>query len=718
MTEYSVKDSVAIIQLDNPPVNALGSKVRSGIDKYIKEADRDSSVKAVVVCGKRGNFCAGADIKEFDGGKKGPWITDIGDYFDKMKKPVVAAIEGVALGGGLELALFCHYRIAVKSARVGQPEVAIGLIPGGGGTIRLPKAAGLKNALEIITTGNHVSAEKAHKMGIIDQIVSGNIIEEGIKFAKSKVHLDTSIVCLRNKHVKVDGDVDKVAEAAMAKVKSKYRGAMAPIYCVKSVMNSVRVPYQKGIELEHEYFQDLRSSSQSKAMRYAFFAERAITKWQLPSGGNYRTAKPLPVKTAGVIGAGTMGGGIALCLITSGIPCVLVEQNKEFLDKGMEAVKMQLMGTVRLGKMAENQAKQCMAILKPTVNFEDLKNVDLVIEAVFEDLKLKRDIFERLDKMCKPETILCTNTSTLDIDSIATATKRQEKVVGTHFFAPSYIMKLLENIYGTKTSAETVATVMKLGKTIRKVPVLVGSCTGFVANRMLGPYSQEAQYCVAEGASPGDVDNSLMDYGMPMGTFQVSDLSGVDVGFRIRREAARKAGETLTTKSRFFMGERNCSLIEALVEKGRLGKKVGKGWYKYDGPRGKPVVDPEVTQLIEEHCRSLGLERRTIGSQEILERMQYAMINEGFKILEEGLCTMPEEIDIIWIYGFSWPKYMGGPMYYASQIGLKKIYEKICYFHKTFPYSAHWVPSSLLAKLSKNDVPFNKWGQAVQGSKL
>lgn len=718
MTEYSVRDSVAIIQLDNPPVNALGNKVRLGLDRDLKQADRDGNIKAVIICGKRKNFSAGADIKEFDGSKRGPWLTEIGDYIDGMKKPVVAAIEGVALGGGLEVALFCHYRIAVKTARVGQPEVQIGLIPGGGGTIRLPRAAGLQNALEIITTGNHVSADRAHKMGIIDAIVSGDILEEGIKFAKSKAHIDPSIVCLRNRQVKVDGDLDKFGEAAMAKVKSKYRGAIAPVFCVKSVMNSARLPYRQGIDLEQEYFQELRFSSQSKAMRYAFFAERAITKWQLPSGGNYKTAKPLPVRSAGVIGAGTMGSGIALCLVTSGIPCILVEQSKEFLDKGMETLKTQLMGTVKLGKMTADQAKQCMSILKPSVKMDDLRNVDLVIEAVFEDLKLKREIFEKLDKMCKPETILCTNTSTLDIDSIAVATKRPEKVVGTHFFAPSYIMKLLENIYGTKTSAETVATVMKLGKTIRKVPVLVGSCTGFVANRMLGPYSQEAKFCVEEGASPWDIDSSLLDFGMPMGTFEVSDLSGVDVGFRIRREAARKAGETLTTKSRFFLGERNCSLIEALVEKGRLGKKVGKGWYKYDGPRGKPVVDPEVTQLIEDHCRSLGIERRRIGSQEILERMQYAMINEGFKILEEGLCSMPEEIDIIWIYGFSWPKYMGGPMYYASQIGLKKVYERICYYHKQFPYSMHWVPSTLLAKLSKNDVPYNKWGQAIQGSKL
>ncbi|XP_060598193.1 peroxisomal bifunctional enzyme-like, partial [Ruditapes philippinarum] len=442
MTEYSVRDGVAIIKLDNPPVNALGSKVRSGLDKHLKQANHDSEVTAVVIVGKGGKFCAGADIKEFGGGAKGPWITDIGDYCDKMRKPVVAAIEGMALGGGLEVALFCHYRIAVKTARVGQPEVQIGLIPGGGGTIRLPKAAGLKNALDIITTGNHVPAEKALKMGIIDQIVSGDIIEEGIKFAKSKIHIDTSIVCLRNKHVKVDGDVDKVAEAAMTKVKSKYRGAIAPIFCVRSVMNSARLPYQRGIDLEHEYFRDLQTSSQSQAMRYAFFAERAITKWQLPSGGNYRT-KPLPVRSAGVIGAGTMGGGIALCLVTSGIPCILVEQSKEFLDKGMEIIKTQLMGTVRLGKMTADQAKQCMGILRSSVNIDDLKDVDLVIEAVFEDLKLKREIFEKLDRICKPSTILCTNTSTLDIDSIATATKRQDKVVGTHFFAPSYIMKLL-----------------------------------------------------------------------------------------------------------------------------------------------------------------------------------------------------------------------------------------------------------------------------------
>ncbi|KAL4222996.1 enoyl-CoA hydratase isomerase [Mactra antiquata] len=555
-------------------------------------------------------------------------------------------------------------------------------------------------------------------MGIIDQIVTGDIIEEGIKFVKSKCNIDTSLVCLRMKTVKYSGDLDDISEAAMTKVKSKFKGAIAPIVCVKSVINSAKMPYEKGIDTEKEHFQDLRHSSQSKAMRYAFFAERAITRWQLPSGGNYKTAKPLPVKTSGVIGAGTMGGGIALCLITSGIPCILVEQNQQFLDKGLEIVKAQLMRTVQLGKLSTEQAKKCFTMLKPTTNIEDLKNVDLVIEAVYEDLKLKREIFEKLDRICKSETILCTNTSSLHIDSIATATKRQSKVVGTHFFAPSYIMKLLENIYGTKTSAETVATVMKLGKTIKKVPVLVGSCTGFVANRMLKPYSEESMFMVEEGSSPQAIDQVLLDFGMAMGRFEVRDLSGLDIGFRIKREAARKAGVELSKNSRFFLGQRNCGLIEKLYEAGRMGKKNGKGWYKYESLNGKPIVDPEVTMLIEEHCRSLGIERRNIGSQEILERMQYAMINEGFKILEEGLCTMAEEIDVIWIYGFSWPKYMGGPMYYASQIGLKKIYEKVCYYHKTFPYSMHWVPSSLLAKLSQIDLPLSEWGDVAQGRKL
>ncbi|XP_052818782.1 peroxisomal bifunctional enzyme-like [Mya arenaria] len=718
MADYFVQNSVAVIQLNNPPVNSLGSKVRTAIYENVQKANRDPAVKGVVLVGKGRNFCAGADIKEFDGGNKGAWITDIGTYMDNMRKPVVAAIEGVALGGGLEVAMFCHYRIATSSARVGQPEVAIGLIPGGGGTVRLPRAVGLKNALDIIVTGRHVSAGAAAKMGLINKIVSGNILEEGIKFALSKAHIDTSIVCLRNRSVDI-GNIDQIAEAEMARVKNKYRGFMAPVFCVKAVVENCRLPYEKAIDNENKIFMDLRSSNQSKALRYAFFAERQISRWELPSGGNYKTTKPMPVRTAGVIGAGTMGGGIALCLITSGIPCVLVEQNKEFLDKGLELMKSQLMMTVKLGKMTSDQAMKCWDTLKPSVLLEDMKTVDLVIEAVFEDLKLKRDIFEKLDKICKPETLLCTNTSTLDIDSIATATKRQDKVVGTHFFAPSYIMKLLENIYGTHTSAETVATVMNLGKRIKKVSVLVGSCTGFVANRMSGPYSQEGTFCIEEGSTPAEIDRALKDFGMAMGKYEVQDLSGVDVGYRIRREAARKEGVELTPETRFFRGERNCSLVERLVEKGRLGKKVGKGWYKYDSPSGKVAhVDPEVTEIIEEHCRALGIQRRNIGIKEVMERMQFALINEGFKILEEGKCRMAEEIDVIWLYGFAWPRYMGGPMYFASQVGLKKIYERVCYYHKKYPYSYHWVPSSLLAKLSESGLPLSQWGEAARGSKL
>ncbi|KAH3795882.1 peroxisomal bifunctional enzyme-like [Dreissena polymorpha] len=720
MAEYSIRDSVAIIQLDNAPVNALSVAVRTGLYDGIERAAGDGSVKAVVVCGKGGNFCAGADIKEFDEGSKGPWITEIGDFMDRMRKPVVAAIEGVALGGGLEVALFCHYRIAAKNARVGQPEVNIGLIPGGGGTVRLPRAAGFKQALEMIVTGNPVRAERALKMGVLDEVVSGNILEAGIKFALSKAHIDTSLACLRNRPVRMDGlNIDTKADAALAHVKSKYKGFEAPMFCVKAVVNAARVPYDDAIQKEREYFFELRTSGQSQALRYAFFAERQIARWGLPGGGDYRTARAIPVRSVGVVGAGTMGAGIALCIITSGLPCVLLEQNQEFLEKGVTSLRGQLMGTVRLGKMTAGEAEVCLSRLKPSTSMEDLKHVDMVIEAVFEDLKLKREVFERLDKTCKPETILCTNTSTLDIDSVATATGRPDKVVGTHFFAPSYLMKLLENIYGSRTSPETVATVMRFGKTIRKVPVLVGSCTGFVANRMLAPYTAEAQFCVEEGASPAQVDSVLMDFGMPMGTFRVSDLSGIDVSFSIRREAARKLGVTLTVDSRYFRGQRHCSLIERLVEKGRLGRKTGKGWYKYEGPGGTvPLEDPDVLEIIETHCRALGIERRNVGSHEIQERMQLAMINEGFKILEEGICTRAEEIDVIWLYGFGWPRYLGGPMFYASKLGLKRVFEKICTFHKRFPHSQHWVPSVLLGKLSESGLPLSKWGEAAGTSRL
>ncbi|KAK3589578.1 hypothetical protein CHS0354_043032 [Potamilus streckersoni] len=717
MANYTKRDEVAVIELNNPPVNALSFEVRSGLQNALKSAIDDQDVKCIVIHGKGKNFSAGADIKEFGAGTKQqkPWITDACRLADESSKPVVAAIAGTALGGGLEVALFCHYRIGTPSCRVGFPEVQIGILPGAGGTQRLPRLIGVNSSIDMITSGRHVMAEEAMKLGILDKIVTEDIIEEGVKFAKSVVGLDLAHRILKNR--KIEAVSPKVFDDEISRVKKKYKGYIAPLFCLKAIQASVQLPYDASMEQELQLFQHLVGSNQAKAQQYAFFAERTSARWQLPTGANSQNASPLPVKTAGVIGAGTMGAGIALCLITSGIPTVLVEQDQKFLEKGIKTMEGDLRGSVALKKMTAEQAKKAMLILKPSVNFEDLHDVDLVIEAVYENLALKKEIFAKLDKICQPQTILCTNTSSLDIDMIAEATKRMDKVVGTHFFAPAYIMKLQENVYGKNTSAETVATVMALGRRIRKVPVLVGTCESFAANRMLHPYVTEALYLVEEGASPYEVDQVLEDFGMPMGMFRVSDLSGLDIGYKVRREAAKRQGIDLTLGTRFVNGERVCLLADVLVEKGRLGIKSGKGWYNYGSPGKKEAIpDPEVLDIIEEHCRKFGIKKQKISSQEILERMQLALINEGFRILEEGIVSKPEDIDVIWIYGFGWPKYMGGPMFYANEMKLKNVYRKICDFHQKYPFSIHWTPSKLLARLSETDLPISNWTSLINSN--
>ncbi|XP_069110960.1 peroxisomal bifunctional enzyme-like [Argopecten irradians] len=717
MVDYSVNGSVAVLLVNNPPVNALSYAVRKGLADGMQKATKDSKVKAVVIAGKGRTFPAGADIREFGGPNREHWLVAVGNGIEQSGKPVVAAIHGTCLGGGLEIALFCHYRIALNSAKVGFTEVAIGILPGAAGTQRLPRITGLPVAFDMITSGRHVSVEQAKKYGIIDEIVTGDIVNEGIKYAMSVVGKSTIPRRLRGKSVPDAENVQKYADAAMAQVKRKYKGYEAPVYCVKAVQASAEKPYDLGVANEQTLFKVLGTSGQALAQQYAFFAERLITRWEMP-GGNYQTAKPVPVRSVAVIGAGTMGSGIAVCILSAGLTCYLVEQNEKFLQNGIKTIKSLMEGSVRLGKISVEVGKRATTLLKPTMSYDDLTGVDLVIEAVYENLDLKKEIFAKLDKVCKPSTVLCSNTSSIDIDRIAVATKRPEKCVGVHFFAPAYHMKLLENIYSTQTSPDTAATVMKLGKVIGKVPVLVKSCQGFLANRMNTPYGTESSFLVEEGALPWEVDQVMEDFGMPMGPFKVRDLSGLDISMKITAEIAKTLGVTLTDETRFMGGSRYSHLNTILAKKGRLGGKAGKGWYKYEKAGGKiPTIDDDVVAILDNHRRNLGLEHRTISSQEIIERLMYSCINEGFKILEEGIAKRPEEIDISWLYGFTFPKYLGGPMYYANKVGLDRVYERICYYHEQFPYTKHWVPSLLLRRLSEQDVPMSQW-MASPGAKL
>ncbi|XP_061186168.1 peroxisomal bifunctional enzyme-like [Saccostrea echinata] len=715
---YSVQGSVAVLEVNNPPVNALSHGVRLGLKTGVERASRDRNVRSVVIIGKGQTFPAGADIREFGKPSKEPWLTDVGIVIEASPKPVVAAIHGTCLGGGLEVALFSHYRIAVPSARVGFPEVALGLLPGAGGTQRLSRLTGLPVAMDMISSGRHVPIKKAKEYGIIDEIVTGDLMKAALKYSQSVQGRPFKDRCLRFKMVPNADKVEEYTSVAMAQVKKKYKGYEAPVACVQAVRASAELPYEEGMKLERELFIQLQGSGQARAQQYAFFAERAVSRWMMP-GGSYKTAKPLPVRSTAVIGAGTMGSGIAVCLLSAGLPVYLLEQNEKFLNNGVKLIENIMSGSVKLGKVSMETAKKASTLLKPTLNYSDLKDVDLVIEAVFENLDLKKDVFSKLDKLCKPSAILCTNTSTIDIDRISTATSRPDKVVGTHFFAPAYHMRLLENIYGTKTSPDTVATVMKLGKTINKVPVLVKSCHGFLANRMNSPFNTESLFLVEEGASPQEIDQVNEDFGMPMGPFKVRDLSGIDIGWRINREVAKALGTTITKETRFLGGNRYCGLNDDFFEKGRYGRKTGKGWYLYEKVGGKiPTVDSETEEIINNYRQRRGIVKRKITPQEIFERQFYSCINEGFRILEEGICNTPEEIDISWIYGFSFPKYRGGPMFYASQIGLKRVYDRICHYHETCPYSIHWVPSRLLKKLAENEVPFSQWVNHVAKSKM
>lgn len=718
MVDYSVNGSVAVLMVNNPPVNALSHAVRVGLKTGIERGAKDSRVRSIVIIGKGQTFPAGADIREFGKPSKEPWLTAVGNLIETCSKPVVAAIHGTCLGGGLEIALFSHYRIAVSSARVGFPEVTLGLLPGAGGTQRLSRLTGLPVAMEMISSGRHVPAKKAKEYGIIDEIVSGDLLKTALKFAQEVQSRPFKDRCLRYKVVPNADRVEEYASAAMMQVKKKYKGFEAPVTCVQAVRSSAELSYEEGMKRERDLFLQLGQSGQSKAQQYAFFAERAVSKWQMP-GGSYKTAKPLPVRSTAVIGGGTMGSGIAVCLLSAGLPVYLLEQNEKFLQSGVKLIENIMAGSVKLGKVSMETAKRAATLLKPTLSYDDIKDVDLVIEAVFENLDIKKEVFSKLDKICKPSAILCTNTSTIDIDRISSATSRPEKVVGTHFFAPAYHMKLLENIYGTKTSPEAVATVMKLGKTINKVPVLVKSCHGFLANRMNAPFGSEAIFLVEEGASPQEVDQVNEDFGMPMGPFKVRDLSGIDISWRINREVAKVLGTSITKETRFLGGNRYCGLNDDFYDKGRYGRKNGKGWYLYEKVGGKTAVaDPEAEEIINSYRQRRGIVKRKITPQEIFERQFYSAINEGFRILEEGICNMPEEIDISWIYGFSYPKYRGGPMFYASQIGLQRVYDRICHYHETCPYSIHWVPNRLLKKLAENNVPFTQWANHVSKSKM
>jgi 3-hydroxyacyl-CoA dehydrogenase len=641
---------VLIVCSNNPPVNALSTAVRQGLVDAIAEAEADDSVTAVVIACEGQTFFAGADITEFGKPPQMPWLPMVVDTIENCSKPVIAAIHGTALGGGLEVALACHYRVAVPTAKLGTPEVKLGLLPGAGGTQRLPRVAGVKKALEMCATGNPIGAKQAFDCGLVDRLVEGDLVPHAVGYAEEVRDVRPLPKSSERPDKLTECDPSVFDEFRMDNAK-KFRGFEAPEANIRAVKVACEKPYSEGVIEERKLFMELMSGTQAKAQQYFFFAERKAAKIEgLPEG-----TEPRPIRKVGVIGAGTMGGGISMNFLSAGIPVTMVEMGQEALDRGTGVMRKNYEASAAKGKLTQEQVSHAMGLLAPTLDFSALSDCDLIIEAVYENMDVKKDVFARLDRIARPGAILASNTSYLDINEIAASISRPGDVVGMHFFSPANIMKLLEVVRGEKTAPDVLLTAMGLAKKIRKVAVVAGVCHGFIGNRMLMPRQVEATRLLLEGATPEQVDRVHVEFGMPMGPFQMADLAGVDIGWH--RDPKRIE-----------------SIRDQLCAMERWGQKKGAGFYDYDDKR-RPSPSPVVQQIIEDFAKKQGVERREISDEEIVERTLYTMVNEGAKILEEGIAQRASDIDVVWVYGYGWPVYRGGPMFWADTVGLPAIVE-------------------------------------------
>jgi 3-hydroxyacyl-CoA dehydrogenase len=683
---YSVRDGVAVITMDNPPVNGLGNALRAGLLKHLQQAENDAAVKAAVIIGSPKAFSGGADIREFNKPREKPDLPDVNDFQDSMKKPLVAAIGGFALGGGLELALACHYRIAAPKAQLGLPEVKLGILPGSGGTQRLPRVIPVAEAVRMMTTGDFIPAEKGLSLGLVDEIAQGDLLDSAIKFALGKV--GKPLPRIRDKQAKAEpGFFDK----ARAEVAKASRGYPAPLEIVACAEAAVTKPFDEGRKFERERFAHLVQTNESKSLRHAFFAERQTTKIpDVPEDTPVRA-----IRQAAVIGAGTMGGGIAMNFANAGIPVTLIDMNDAAVQKGLGTIKKNYAATVSKGRLKQEDMDKRMALITPKIDLAETKNADIIVEAVFERMDVKQDIFKKLDSVAKQGAILATNTSTLDVDQIAAVTKRPQEVIGTHFFSPANVMRLLEVVRGKKTAKDVLATTMKLGKTLRKVPVVSGVCDGFIGNRMIEKYGQQSLFLLDEGCSPQQVDAAAQKWGLAMGPFQMGDMAGLDIGWEIRKRRYKERPDFVYSK----VGDK-------VAELGRFGQKTGKGWYRYEPGDRKPIPDPEVDKLIADYRKANGIKTRQISDDEIIERLIYALVNEGAKILEEGIALRASDIDMVYLTGYGFPPYRGGPMFYADTVGLDRVLKRVEEFQKGYQ-GAVWKPAPLLVKLAKEGRRFN-----------
>ena len=698
LVQLTYDNGIAVITINNPPVNALSPGVPEGISEALDQIAKDDSIKAAVLIGGGRTFVAGADIKEFgkmtSGKPRGAGLLPLLLKMEDSSKPVIVAIHGTAFGGGLELAMAGHYRVAVSTAQVGQPEVKLGIIPGAAGTQRLPRLAGVAKAVEMCMTGNPVKADEALKFGIIDRLIEGDLLAGAVAFAREKAGKPAPKTRERNEKLGSAADNALIFSAARETAAKKQRGLLAPIAAIDAIEAATKTPFEEGCKIEQKLFIDCLFSEQSKSLIHVFFSEREVSK--IPDVP--KETPVVPIESAAVVGAGTMGGGIAMVLANAGIPVLLKEADQAALDRGLATIKSNYANSVKRGRFTQQVAEERLKKITPTLSYDAFANVDLVIEAVFEGMALKKEVFKELDRICKPGAILASNTSTLSIDEIASSTSRPEFVIGTHFFSPANVMRLLEIVRGKATSKEVIATCMLLSKTLGKVGVLVGNCRGFVGNRMFGPYRREAQFLVEEGASIEAVDKALSDFGMAMGPLATGDLAGLDVGWRIRKEYRHLEKP----------GIRQPILEDNLCELGRYGQKTGAGWYKYDDQR-RASLDPAVDELIRKWVSEARIPQRQISAADITDRCLYALVNEGARILEEGYALRASDIDIIYLNGYGFPAHRGGPMWYADTVGLKQVHERISEFHRQ--HGEIWQPAPLLTRLAEQGKRFAEFGK-------
>jgi 3-hydroxyacyl-CoA dehydrogenase len=690
LVEVRRDNGIAVITIDNPPVNALSNAVRSALIDALAQTRDDSAVQAVVLACAGRTFIAGADITEFGKPPRSPGTGDVIATLDAMPKPVVAALHGTTLGGGLEVALGCNFRVAAPGSRLGLPEIKLGLIPGAGGTQRLPRLIGMEKALPMILSGDPIGANAALEAGLVDAVVDGDVTAAAIEFARKLVADKTPLRRARDldgKLAAMKADRAKFDELVAAHSK-RSRGLHAPAAAIEALRGAIDLPLEQGLKLEHDKFIALKDGEQSKAQRHIFFAERAASKIaDLP-----KDAKAHDIKRAAVIGAGTMGGGIAMCFANAGIPVTIVEASQDALTRGLDVISRNYGTSVKRGSMSGADMDRRIKLMKGSTDFASVADADIVIEAVFEEMDIKKKVFGELDRLAAKDAILASNTSYLDVDAIGSVTQRPASVLGTHFFSPANVMRLLEVVRGKNTAAGVVAAAVALGRKLGKVPVVVGNRHGFVGNRMLGARSIEAERLLLEGALPQDVDGALVEFGFPMGPFAMGDLAGLDVGWRNRKSQGLRA-----------------EIADALCEAGRYGQKTGKGFYRYEAGARTAHADAAVESLIVAASRRLGLTRRSIDKKEIIERLIFPMINEGARILEEGIASRPGDIDVIWVYGYGFPVWRGGPMFYADSVGLAYIRDRLVALAKHSKDKRH-EPAALLSKLAASGQGFGSLG--------